>query len=93
MERSKTQYKRLLELDKKIRAGEFPNRSTFSQEWEVSIKTVGRDIEYMRDQLNAPIEFDKQKNGYFYTDLSWSRFVADKRDRAALNCALGGSAI
>jgi len=33
----------------------------------VSIKTVRRDIEFMRDDLNMPIDFDRKMNGWWYT--------------------------
>lgn len=71
MERSKTQFSRLLELDRRIRNGDYPNCLTFSAEWEVTQKTAQRDIDYLRDQLGAPIEYDRIKKGYYYTDLHW----------------------
>lgn len=55
-----------------IRAGEYPNASAFAREWEVSRKTIQRDIEFMRYSLGAPIEFDPQRNGFCYTNPSWS---------------------
>ncbi len=41
-----TQFRRLIELDKSIRAGEYPNALTFSAraDIEASQKTVQRDI-------------------------------------------------
>lgn len=71
MKRTKSQFNRLLELDRRIRAGAFPNCLTFSAEWEVAQKTIQRDIEYLRDCLGAPIEFDREKKGYYYTDTTW----------------------
>lgn len=71
MERSKTQFSRLLELDRRIRNSDYPNCLTFSAEWEVTQKTVQRDIDYLRDQLGAPIEYDRIKKGYYYTNSNW----------------------
>jgi proteasome accessory factor B len=34
---------------------------------EVATKTVQRDIEFMRDRLDLPIEFDFRRNGFRYT--------------------------
>lgn len=34
---------------------------------ECSVKTVRRDIEFMRDRLALPIEYDQQNHGYYYT--------------------------
>lgn len=72
MKRNRTQFSRLVELDRRIRDGRNPNCHTFAEEWEgVSSKTVQRDIDYLRDQLGAPIEYDFFKKGYYYTDLNW----------------------
>ncbi len=71
MERSKAQFPRLLELDRRIRAKEYPNCLSFSTEWEVSQKTVQRDVDFLRDQLNAPIKYDRDRQGFYYTDTNW----------------------
>jgi len=71
MERTRTQFARLMELDRLIRSGKHPNCLTFAADWEVSQKTVQRDIDFMRDQLGAPIEYDRARKGYFYSDPSW----------------------
>ena len=68
MKRSKTQWKRLLKLHELIKDEQFPNCSSFAKEWEVSTKTVQRDIDFLQYQLGAPIEYDALKRGYYYTD-------------------------
>lgn len=59
---------RILEIDQLIREGNFPNATTLRKKFEVSRSTIARDIEFLRDRYNAPIEFDPVKNGYYYTD-------------------------
>ena len=71
MKRNKPQFWRLVELDRQIREGKYPNCLTFSEKWEVTQKTVQRDIDYLKYSLEAPIEYDRIKKGYFYTDKSW----------------------
>ena len=68
---NKVQRYRLLQIDEEIRNGRFPNATTLAKKIEVSSRTIQRDIEYMRDMYNAPIEFDAQKNGYYYTESSF----------------------
>ena len=68
MKRSKTQMRRLMELDALMRQGKYPNCSSFAQQWEVSSKTIQRDMEYMKYQLGAPIEYDALKRGFYYND-------------------------
>ena len=45
----------------------FPNCTGLSQELEVSAKTVMRDLEFMRDRLGLPLEYDAVRHGYYYT--------------------------
>ncbi len=71
MDRNKSQYARLIELDGLIRQGRYPNCLTFAEEWGVSSKTVQRDIDFLRDQMGAPIEYDRERKGYRYTNDSW----------------------
>jgi proteasome accessory factor B len=44
-----------------------PNCHSFARQLEVSAKTIQRDIDFMRDRLGLPIEFDVVRNGYRYT--------------------------
>lgn len=67
----KPQFQRLVFIDRKIRAGRYPNCTTLSREWEVSYKTIQRDIDYLKDAHNAPIEYDKVHRGFYYKDPTW----------------------
>lgn len=68
MKKFKPQHSRLLFIDKKIRQKTYPNCSSLAGEWEVSSKTIQRDIEYLRTMLDAPLEYDAGKRGYYYTE-------------------------
>jgi proteasome accessory factor B len=57
---------RMIRIHQAIRAGSHPNASTLARELEVSPKTVQRDLEFMRERLNLPVEFDSERNGYRY---------------------------
>jgi predicted DNA-binding transcriptional regulator YafY len=63
---SRPPLERMLRIHKALQAGGFPNASKLAREVEVSTKTIHRDIEFMRDRLNLPIEFASSNNGYFY---------------------------
>jgi predicted DNA-binding transcriptional regulator YafY len=71
MQRNKPQSVRLIELDRLIRAGKYPNCRSFGEKWEVSQKTIQRDFEYLRDSLGAPLAYDYDQRGYYYTHLNW----------------------
>ena len=58
---------RMLRIHQALQAGGYPNAGKLSREIEVSAKTIHRDLEFMRDRLNLPVEFDGSRGGYFYT--------------------------
>lgn len=62
---------RLARIDGAIRAGELPNAQTLARELEVTARTVQRDLQFLRDRLQAPLAFDARHNGYVYTDSSY----------------------
>lgn len=72
MPKFKPQFRRLLFIDRRIKDGSYPNCRALAQEWEVSPKTVQRDIDYLKYELDAPIEYDKTKHGYRYTEKTYS---------------------
>jgi len=72
MQKFKPQYRRLLFIDRMIKEQKYPNCVSLAEEWEVSDKTIQRDIEYLRDQLDAPIAYDPLKHGFYYTEPSFS---------------------
>jgi predicted DNA-binding transcriptional regulator YafY len=58
---------RMLALHQLISARKYPNTFRVAREFEVSQKTVKRDVEWMRIHWNLPIEYDRQRHGYFYS--------------------------
>lgn len=64
---SRPPLERMLRIHQAIQAGSFPNGTTLARELEVSTKSIQRDIEFMRDRLNLPLEFARAHNGYHYT--------------------------
>lgn len=68
---TRTALSRMFLIDKAIRAGTWPNAKTLGREIEVHPRTILRDIEYLRDQLHAPIRFDSRKNGFYYYEPSY----------------------
>ncbi len=59
-------WRRLQTIHHEIKEGRRPNTSSLARSLSVSSKTVQRDIDYLRDELGAPIEFDRESNGYRY---------------------------
>ncbi len=60
-------YARMIKIHELIVAGKFPNCTTLADVFEVSYKTVQRDIDFMRDQMMLPIDYDSTQHGFHYT--------------------------
>ena len=60
-------WRRLQTIHHEIKEGRFPNTSSLASVLSVSTKTVQRDLDYLRDELDAPIEFRREENGYAYS--------------------------
>jgi proteasome accessory factor B len=64
----KNHMERILHIDRLLREDGYPCRRDIAEAFEVSIKTVERDLEYMRDRLGAPVAYDRNRRGYFYEE-------------------------
>jgi len=62
---------RIYFIDQKIAAGNYPNAPRLAREYETSLSSINRDIAYMRDMLDAPIEYDFVKKGFYYTEKTF----------------------
>lgn len=62
---------RFIWFDNEARHDRFPNATNLAHHFEVSTKTAHRSIDYFRDRLQAPLEYDESRKGFFYTDLSF----------------------
>lgn len=58
---------RLSKIHTKIKSGCYPNTHQLAYDNEVSVPTISRDIEFLRDRFEAPIEYDAAHRGYYYS--------------------------
>ncbi len=65
---SRTPLARMLRIHGRLVEERYPNCSSLAKEIEVSTKTIQRDIDYMRYQLDLPMEYDNARHGYYYTE-------------------------
>ena len=56
-----------MKIHQAIQSGSFPNATRLAVELEVSTKSIHRDLEFMRDRLELPLEYDGRRYGYRYT--------------------------
>jgi proteasome accessory factor B len=58
---------RMLRIHDLISRNSHPNCTSMAAEFEVSCKTVMRDIDFMRDQMQLPIAYNALNRGFCYT--------------------------
>ncbi len=72
MAKFKPQFVRLIWVDEQIRRGmrteRLMNARSLAEGYEVSQRTIQRDLDYMKWQLGAPLEYDARRYGYYYTE-------------------------
>ena len=54
-------WERMMRFHNLVRNGEHPNCSTIANEFEVSVRTIMRDVDFMKYRLDLPLEFDGQQ--------------------------------
>jgi len=73
---SRPQYYRIRRMVQMVREGAetgyLPNSSDFMQEFEVSRRTVARDLDYLRDDERAPLAYDDARHGFHLTDETYT---------------------
>ena len=69
---TKNIYERFVWFDDRVRAKKFPNATALAEKFELSTKTAQRDIEFMRDRLLCPLDYDSSQKGYYYDDETFS---------------------
>ena len=57
---------RLSKIHAKIKSGCYPNTKQLAFDNEVSVPTISRDIEFLRDRFGADIQYDATQRGYYY---------------------------
>lgn len=59
--------KRLYFIDNKFRKSRFVKTSMLADEYQVSEKTIYRDIEFLKSEFDAPIQYDIKEKSFYYT--------------------------
>ncbi len=73
---SRPQYYRIRRMVQMVRegaeTGSLPNSSDFMREFEVSRRTVARDLDFLRDEERAPLAYDDARHGFRLTDETYT---------------------
>ena len=75
-------FERFVWFDTQVRQKRFPNARKLADHFELSRKTAQRNIDFMRDRLFAPLEYDPSKKGYYYLDETFElpHFLATQEE-------------
>lgn len=95
-ETTRNPLQRIVTIHNLLSDNRYPNCSSLSKIIEVTPKTIQRDLDYMRDCLKLPIEYDKGLRGFYYTEdvpfLPFSRFnIKEVRSLKVIRKILSGN--
>jgi hypothetical protein len=87
-------------IDRKIREKSYPTAASLARDYQaefgvkVDPRTIANDIASMRQDFGAPIHFDNENGGYFYTDPAYNAeiFQNSAKDIPLGAIGLGGIA-
>ena len=100
----KKQLQRLIRLVAQLKENRYPNCTTFAEEMRkadieenlnlsCTTKTIFRDIQMLRDEFEAPISFDKSRNGYYLTRRDWNFSCPQIYDDSEMLAAVLGARV
>lgn len=62
---------RIHTVTKEINTGTYPGTKRLAEILKVSTRTVRRDIEFLRNEFDAPLKYDRERKGYFFSQPGW----------------------
>lgn len=63
---------RMIQIDEMFRGGNYVSMEELLFKFGVNQRTIERDFQRLRDDLDAPIEYDKSRKKYHYSDPTYS---------------------
>lgn len=79
-------YQRITWFHNKVINSSYPNARLLSQHFEISVRQAQRDIEYMRDSMNAPLIYCPKQRGYQYEkDYILPSFFLSENEKNIVN--------
>ena len=63
-------YVKIVAVHHSIGANNYPSARDIGEKAELSRRTVFRYLDYLRE-LGAPLDYDRKKKGYYFTDPHW----------------------
>jgi len=97
---NKKQILRMIKFVAELRKNSYPNTYSFVRKLReaddnenlnisCSERTIARDLEVLRQDFKAPIEFSPENNGYFLTNQYWNFQMPIQAEEAIIGALLG----
>src|SRR5579875_458471 len=67
-----TRLERLVKIDALIRGNVYPTVQSLIHRFGMAERTVYDDLKFLKERLHAPLEYDRKRHGYYYTDQTWA---------------------
>jgi len=64
-------YERLRQICAEIQRGHYPTKADLARIVERHPRTVQRDLDALVNRFDAPLAFNREKNGFYFTDPAW----------------------
>ena len=68
----RNQLARIMEIDRQVRAGKYPNADSLARDLGVSRRVIFKDRAFMIDRLQAPLATDRRRGGWYYTEPTYT---------------------
>lgn len=73
----KNQFARWRFICRRVASGSYPNCGKLAKEYEVSRKTIQRDMTYLKEELDLPLSYCPVKKGYYFHAPPQDPFLKD----------------
>lgn len=79
-------YHRIIWFHNRVIDDYYPNARALSEYFEISTRQAQRDIEYLRDSMNAPLTYCAKKRGYTYSqEYSLPHYFLSETEKGILH--------
>ncbi len=86
-------FVRLSKIHEEIASGNFPGVGELAEKLGVNERTIKRDLGVLRDQLNAPIIYERKRKGFRYAEIGWTPPLANLDEREILAVFIAENAL
>ncbi len=61
-------FERYIWFHSRLKAGRYPKLADLAEKFEISLRQAAREIDFMKNFFSAPIEYSRERNGYYYSE-------------------------